>query len=678
MKLKLTPIFTAQSWATIMSLLLLAVVTGCGGSGDGGAPMGTTASTGGGSSGSTSATGGLTLQLVSGTNCPANAVTTTCPLTAKATLTDGNGKGIANSIVSFTNSTTLTVLSPSAGTALTDSSGVATVQVMTAGVPAAGDNGTAGTVTASAVPPATSTSSTASTTTLTASQSYSLGSSAVTLSIITPASSPFDLNAYGSTTIAAQVSSGGSVYKAQPVTVTFSSNCVTNLKATLPSSATTINGVAIVTYTDQGCGTTDQVTASVNGSTASVVLNIASPAVGSINFVSATPSDASIVFQGSGGSGRTSSAILTFEVVDTTGAPKDNVSVAFSNNNPSLATLGNSTGVTGSNGQVSTTVTAVGPTGSVYPAAGTLAVTASTTVVGSVVVSAISSNVIVSTGVPIQAAMSMVPAIHDLEGIDYFSAKDATSVNFFLSDVNGNPVVDGTPVAATTNEGGISGASGSNPGCTTKNGQCSLTFTAQNPVWSAATGIGIATVTGTSTNNTTTPLSESITMYLSGSTPYFYIGNTWVNPDAGGSISLGSCKGTIYLKVSDQFGNPLGTGGTVSATDPGSVVEFNTVGGSPFADDGRTDPSLATFSSPSTQIANYAALITRNNTYYAGLQATYGAGLTTLFNQYVFARTVGIPYSISSGCPGGNESVIVTFTNPNSGITWDIPFNLSF
>jgi len=667
MMLNLIPGFSARRLAGLLTVLTALTLSACGGgNGSAGTPLGEGKGTGTGTTTVATAVGTISLSLVSNASCPASVVTSTCPLTATAVLKDSAGKPVADQVVTFANSLTLTVLAPTAGTVLTDATGTATVQVAIAGT-GVNQTGTAGTITVSA---------TVGTATVTNSKNYSLGNSAVTLAFASPATSPFNLNAYGSTTVAVNVSSGGTLYTAQPVAVTFTSTCVAAGKATLPATASTINGQAVVTYTDAGCGQSDTITASVSGAqSVNTTIIDAQPGVGSINFVSAVPSDASIVFLGSGGSGRVSVATLTFEVVDTNGHPLSGVPVSFSDNNLTVSTLGNSSGLTGSNGQVSTTVNAVGPTGSppVYPAAGTLAVTAVAQVSSTVSVTAISSNVVVSTGVPVQAAMSMVPASHNIEGADYFGT--TTSISFFLSDSNGNPVVDGTPVAATTNEGGVSGATGSSPGCTTLNGQCKLTFTTQNPATDVLGGVtqyGIATITGTSTNNTTTPLSSTITVYMSGSVPYFYYynGSHFVWTEGTTFDFSGSCSGTLALWLSDEYGNPMAKSTSIGVAAVTTGFAVGTYAPTAVPDDGRYLAGDATVANPSANLLNYASLPLNSLTHVLN------------FNANIFATEISIPFTAPNTCGSGTTpttgQIQVTIGDPASKGSYVATFGITY
>lgn len=545
-------------------------------------------------SGATGATASptITMAFVGSTGCAANMVSASCPITVNATVLDANGDPVSNNIVSFANSlSTLTGLTPSSGSVITNSNGVASVALAPSGLPTPSQNGTAGTINAS---------TTVGGVTVATGQNYTLGNTNISLTLDTPSSGTANVNSYGTTTIKVQVNSDSVIYTAQPVTVNFSSGCATNGTATLPATATTVNGIAQVTYTDNGCGTTDTVTASVAGATASVsvALVVTPPTPTSINFVSAIPSDQSIVLPGTGGTGRSTTATLTFKVVDTHGNPINGDSVTFINNNPSVATLNTATGLTASDGTVSATVTAL--------AVGTFSIRASLTSDSSIF--AISNSVVVSTGLPVQASFTLAASVYNIEGWNY--AGTTSTLTAYIADINGNPVVNGTPVVATTNEGSVGNSSGVSAGCTTTNGQCSVTFTSQNPrcipnvsgncgyvaSGQPATDLGIATVSFTSANNTTTPLAGSLQIYMSAADPYYYseITGSWLLVNGGsidgGVITSSSCSPNIGLVVADVNGNPppyqtsfsvstTTTGLTLGAPFPSSVNNIGVGGG---------------------------------------------------------------------------------------------------
>ncbi|HSH89202.1 MAG TPA: hypothetical protein VK996_04405 [Ramlibacter sp.] len=125
------------------ALLLAALMTACGG---GGGSAGTTVVGGGGGSGTTLGTPTVALEMVDGAGAPTSVVTASGVVYAKATVKNGNGVVSAGQVVTFTSDGSLVKFLPISGTALTDSSGVAMVQVQPASASAAG----AGTLTASA------------------------------------------------------------------------------------------------------------------------------------------------------------------------------------------------------------------------------------------------------------------------------------------------------------------------------------------------------------------------------------------------------------------------------------------------------------------------------------------------------------------------------------------------
>ncbi|PRC94785.1 beta strand repeat-containing protein [Solimicrobium silvestre] len=513
----------------------------------------------------------IAISFASSTGCTANTITTSCPITASATVTDASGNPVANTLVSFSNSLSGVVLAPSAGIVITNSSGVATVTVSAAGLVTSGQAGSAGRVSAT---------TTIAGVTVVAGQNYTLGNTAITLVGVTPASGTANVSAYGTTTIAVQVDSAGAIYTAQPVTVNFASSCAANGKASLPATATTVNGVAQVTYTDNGCGTTDTVTASVAGvaATVTITLKVAAPTAASINFVAVSPTSSSIVLPSTGGVGRTSTATLTFEVVDVNGNPINGAAVNFANlyananpGAPVIATLNSTSSTTGSNGQVTTTVTAV--------SVGTLSITAS--LVSTPSIASTSNTVVVSTGQPTQASFSLSASVFNIEGWSYNGI--TSTLTTFIADANGNPVVNGTPVVATTNKGSVGNSSGVSAGCTTVNGQCSLTFTSQNPRVVARTAVGVATVQFSSTNNTTLPIAGSLQLYLSGSSPniYYFNGTNWVLANNNGGVpqalSTNNCSQNVEFVITDENGNPMPATTSIIATTTQTGITIGTL-----------------------------------------------------------------------------------------------------
>lgn len=383
-------------------------------------------------------------------------VSNTSPALITATVLSSTGAAVANAIVTFSTSDARDTFSGGANTALTDASGVASVTLTTSNT-----SGGAGTVTANA---------TVSGAAATGSLNYAVGSSSITLGTLTvPATT---LSAYGTASISVTVLNNGALYTT-PMTVSFTSGCASQGKATLTSSVTTVNGTATASYLDNGCNNTspgDNITATLmNGVTATASLPVASPTIGSIQFVSVVTNPATtppmITLKGMGGTGRAESARVTFRVVDSAGNPAGNALVTFSLN----TTLG---GLTLS----STSATSDPTTGNVVTdvLAGTMStsvrVTATTPGLTGIL-STQSDRLVVSTGVPAQDSFSLSVLKFNIEGWDTDGVE--TKLTAMLADHFHNPVLDGTAVYFTSEGGSV------DPSCTTVNGICSVTFRSQ-------------------------------------------------------------------------------------------------------------------------------------------------------------------------------------------------------
>ncbi len=175
-----------------------------------------------------------------------------------------------------------------------------------------------------------------------------------------------------------------------------------------------------------------------------------------VAFVSALPQNLALI--GTGGPGRQETSTLTFKLLSSTGVPVPGVTVDFTLFGlPAGAATGGITltppnAVSGADGTVVTVVAA----GSVNTPVRVLA-----TARGYVpVVSAVSDELVVSTGIPDQNGMSLSTEIFNVEGAshDGCDAPVGTSVRVSLSDHFRNPVPDGTAVSFTA-EGGVIGAS---------------------------------------------------------------------------------------------------------------------------------------------------------------------------------------------------------------------------
>ena len=374
------------------------------------------------------------------------------PAKVNATIKNGTTP-LVGVVVTFTTDTSLATFTPATGTALTDANGVASINLSAASFSVAG----AGTVSAAA-----SVASTATPVALSQSIGYSVGAANVTISPVSIQSST--LSAFGTTGLSVTVSSGGQP-SAVPLEVKFTSPCALSGKAALTSSATTVNGVASATYRDIGCAAADTITATITGTTLSStgVVTVAAPAVGSIQFVSASPT--SIALRGTGGVGRQETSLVTFKVVDVGGNPVGGRVVQFAlNTSVGGLSLTPSSATSDATGLAMTTVSA----GTVSTP---VRVTASTTSAGQTL-STQSDLLSISTGVAAQGGFSLSVSTPNIEGWDIDGTR--TQITARLADRFSNPVPDGTVVNFTSAGGSIGST------CATVGGLCSTTLTSQN------------------------------------------------------------------------------------------------------------------------------------------------------------------------------------------------------
>lgn len=278
------------------------------------------------------------------------------------------------------------------------------------------------------------------------------------------------ISAGGTTVVSVDIiDENGNPYN-EPVDVNFSSTCssASTPTATLSTPVTTSNGVANSTYLARGCVGDDPINVTANAGginlSASTSVNVLSAAVGSVEFVSATPQNIGII--GTGSVGGSESATLVFRVRDTDGNPVNNQVVRFElNTSVGGLRLSQNSATSDANGLVQTVVNS-GTVATTIRVKATIAGTAPE-------VSSQSSVLVVSTGIPDQDSFSISAETLNVEGLQ----RDGTETNITarLADAFNNPVPDGTAVNFTT-EGGAIDAS-----CTTTNGACSVVWRSQLP-----------------------------------------------------------------------------------------------------------------------------------------------------------------------------------------------------
>jgi len=386
------------------------------------------------------------------TGATVSSISTSSNALVKATVYNASGAVVPNAIVTFTTDPVYGAFSGGANTALTNTSGVASVTLTTPNT-----SGGAAAVTAA---------STVAGSAVTGAVNYAVGASTLSLSAITlPAGT---LSAYGTASVSVNVLNNGALYTT-PLTVKFTSACATSGKATLTASVTTVNGTAAASYLDNGCNNPnpgDTLTATLlNGVTASAILPVGAPSLGSIQYVSTVTNPATtppvITLKGTGGASRSETARVTFKVVDSAGNPVGNTLVNFALNtsigglslSSASATSDPTTGYVVTNvisGTISTAVRVTATTGAL---------------------STQSDQLVISTGIPAQDAFSISASAHNIEAWNYDG--ETTSITARLADHFHNPVPDGTAVSFTSEGGSVVSS------CNTVGGACSAVLTSQ-------------------------------------------------------------------------------------------------------------------------------------------------------------------------------------------------------
>ncbi|MEN8177110.1 MAG: hypothetical protein ABFS39_00640 [Pseudomonadota bacterium] len=272
------------------------------------------------------------------------------------------------------------------------------------------------------------------------------------------------ISAGGSTAISASLADAdGNLYQ-ETATVTFTSACSSAGLASLDSPVVVSGGIATTTYTASGCSGDDTITATstVNDSTLTATgsITVQPASLGSLQFVSAIPSDIGI-----NGLGLVEVSKVTFMILDTNGNPVANEEVTFElNTDVGGITLSDASATSDINGLVQVDVTS-----------GTIATTVrvTATLVSNPLIKSQSDSLIISTGIADQNSMSVSAVTLNPEAWNFDGV--TVGINVYAADHFNNPVPDGTAVSFTT-EGGQVGS-----GCFIQAGGCSVTWTSSNP-----------------------------------------------------------------------------------------------------------------------------------------------------------------------------------------------------
>jgi hypothetical protein len=290
------------------------------------------------------------------------------------------------------------------------------------------------------------------------------------------------LSAGGSTSLQVIIVDKTGAAYTTATTVTFSSPCVGQNLATItatgqPAGTATVitsTGTATATYVATGCSGPDVITATANANSqnlsATGTVTVAQAAIGSIKFISATPTN--ITLKGVGSATGSATSTVIFKVLDTSGGPRAGATVTFAlNTTVGGLSMAPTSATTDANGQVQTIVSS----GTV---AATVSVTASTTTANSTTISTESNALSVSTGIPTSANISLAVLCQNVEAWEIDGVSVPVTVS--MTDRSSNPVPDGTAANFRTTLGGIQGTclTGST---TAGSGSCQVNWVSKAP-----------------------------------------------------------------------------------------------------------------------------------------------------------------------------------------------------
>ena len=305
--------------------------------------------------------------------------------------------------------------------------------------------------------------------------------------------------------------------------------------------------------------TSGEVTASKNISITAAVASGSDPQklVQSVNFLSANPSDSSIVIAGAGGSGRSETAILQFKLNDNSGIPVKGAIVDFEVVPAGSVQLNIDSAKSNNDGVVATSVSSKSQPTAVIVKATVRGTNFSTQ----------SGDLTVTNGVSTQGGFDLSASKYNL---DLDTSGDSSTIRVAIVDSSGNPVADGVPVVATADFGRV--GSSSRGGCTTANGICTVEYQVQNP---RPEGGGPVRVTFATQTGVPTSISDTLTLWMtSAAAGDFYSaasGGTIVS-----AINLPGADATCkvswdgFLGTANGYSLPAGT--TVTLKSRGSVI----------------------------------------------------------------------------------------------------------
>jgi hypothetical protein len=281
-----------------------------------------------------------------------------------------------------------------------------------------------------------------------------------------------NLSAGGSTSVTAVLQQSDGTPYTQSATVNFSSPCAGQGLATITNPVVTSSGIANATYSATGCSGADIITASTTAGGPSIsavgTVTVAPGAIGSIVYVSATPTN--IALRGTGSSTRPETSTVIFRVLDQAGGPRVGTTVNFAlNTTVGGISVSPTTAQSDAQGNVQTVVQG----GTV---ATTVRVTATVQGVTPVLATQ-STQLTITTGIPDQNSFSLAVQCKNVEAWDRDGV--VVPVTARLSDRFNNPVPEGTAVTLQAEGGSI--VSQCQTGTGVNVGACVVNWTSSNP-----------------------------------------------------------------------------------------------------------------------------------------------------------------------------------------------------
>ncbi|HEY6482646.1 MAG TPA: hypothetical protein VIY54_03890 [Steroidobacteraceae bacterium] len=492
----------------------------------------------------------------------------------------------------------------------------------------------------------------------------------------------------------------GTLYAGQQVTVSFNSACIANGLASIAASggstpgstAGTVNtttGNASAIYTAKGCSGPDVIdaTATVSSTnlTATGTITVAAAAVGSIQFVSATPSTIGLK-----GTGLAETSTVIFKVVDSSGGPRPGVTVSFAlNTSVGGIALAPASATSANDGTVQTVVSS----GTAHTS---VRVTAS---IASPALTTQSGILAVTTGLPASNAFSIAVSCPNVEAANIDGIVVPVTVR--LADRYNNPAPDGTAIAFSTNGGHIGGncttpSSATSPG----DGTCSVNWISAEPrptpastpptlrtdrVTILATAIGEESFNDVNGNG-----------YYDPGEPFTDLGEPYRDDNENNMYDVG--EDFLDFNHNGQRDAPSGkfVGITCTGSTPGSTCSSSTLAigaqakiimssGSPDKVQPPSGTTLATLSKGGTNNYGFLFQDANLNPLPAGTTisaAVVGTGLTvnapTSFTVPCTTNPTGYAFSVSASATAVPGSLVITVTSPGGNGVGGLVTTLSY